>query len=80
MQNEDGSFNGDENGEIDIRFSYCAIAALRIIGKLDTINIENAKRYILSCKNFDGGFGNVPGAESHAGHSEYNLIIRSQSI
>ncbi|KAL7490088.1 hypothetical protein ACHAW6_015815 [Cyclotella cf. meneghiniana] len=32
------------------------------------INIHKAVRYILSCRNcFDGGFGSVPGAESHAG-------------
>lgn len=24
--------------------------------------------WILLCKNYDGGFGNMPGAESHAGH------------
>ena len=33
-----------------------------------TIDIHKAVRYILSCRNnFDGGFGAVPGAESHAG-------------
>jgi geranylgeranyl transferase type-2 subunit beta len=33
-----------------------------------TIDIQKAVRYILSCRNsFDGGFGSVPGAESHAG-------------
>ncbi|KAL3789926.1 hypothetical protein HJC23_010611 [Cyclotella cryptica] len=33
-----------------------------------TIDIYKAVRYILSCRNsFDGGFGSVPGAESHAG-------------
>lgn len=34
----------------------------------DTIDIKKAIRYIISCRNsFDGGFGAVPGAESHAG-------------
>ena len=31
------------------------------------IDIYKAVRYIISCRNFDGGFGCVPGAESHAG-------------
>lgn len=31
------------------------------------IDSYNAVRYIMSCRNFDGGFGCVPGAESHAG-------------
>jgi geranylgeranyl transferase type-2 subunit beta len=34
----------------------------------ETIDIHKAVRYIMSCRNnFDGGFGAVPGAESHAG-------------
>ncbi|KAJ3343065.1 hypothetical protein HDU93_000235 [Gonapodya sp. JEL0774] len=32
---------------------------------LDTNRIAS---WIARCRNFDGGFGNVPGAESHAGH------------
>ncbi|KXS12875.1 terpenoid cyclases/Protein prenyltransferase [Gonapodya prolifera JEL478] len=35
------------------------------LGRLDTDLIAS---WVLRCKNFDGGFGNVPGAESHAGH------------
>jgi geranylgeranyl transferase type-2 subunit beta len=31
------------------------------------IDVYKAVRYIMSCRNFDGGFGCVPGAESHAG-------------
>jgi geranylgeranyl transferase type-2 subunit beta len=31
------------------------------------IDVDNAVRYVASCRNFDGGFGCVPGAESHAG-------------
>lgn len=30
-QNEDGSFGGDEYGEVDTRFTFCAIAALFLI-------------------------------------------------
>jgi geranylgeranyl transferase type-2 subunit beta len=36
-------------------------------GEVAAIDIDKAVRYILSCRNFDGGFGSVPGAESHAG-------------
>jgi len=75
LQNDDGSFSGDEWGEVDTRFSYCALAALSILGVLhqeesnQTIKIDFNKttEYILSCRNFDGGFGCIPGAESHAG-------------
>ena len=89
LQQSDGSFAGDEWGEVDTRFSYCALSALSILGALpednhdddnvgddglneksstDTcIDLKKAALYVSSCRNFDGGFGCVPGAESHAG-------------
>lgn len=35
LQLPDGSFIGDSYGEVDTRFSYCALSALAILGKLD---------------------------------------------
>ncbi|XP_065862821.1 geranylgeranyl transferase type-2 subunit beta 1-like isoform X4 [Euphorbia lathyris] len=67
LQNEDGSFSGDEWGEVDTRFSYIAICCLSLLHRLDKINVEKAVNYILRCKNMDGGFGCTPGGESHAG-------------
>jgi len=93
LQQRDGSFAGDEWGEVDTRFSYCALSALSILGALpdtssddtrptssaddasstsssnekSTIDVQKAALYVSSCRNFDGGFGSVPGAESHAG-------------
>uniref|UniRef100_A0A671P5B1 Geranylgeranyl transferase type-2 subunit beta n=1 Tax=Sinocyclocheilus anshuiensis TaxID=1608454 RepID=A0A671P5B1_9TELE len=67
LQQEDGSFAGDKWGEIDTRFSFCAVATLALLGKLDAINMDKAVEFVLSCMNFDGGFGCRPGSESHAG-------------
>jgi geranylgeranyl transferase type-2 subunit beta len=67
LQQDDGSFLGDQWGEIDTRFSFCAIACLKLIDSLDIIDIDRATNFIMSCLNFDGGFGCIPGAESHAG-------------
>lgn len=36
-------------------------------GKMDAINVDKAVEFVLSCMNFDGGFGCRPGSESHAG-------------
>lgn len=68
-QLDDGSFTGDQWGEVDTRFSYCGLAGLAILGLLDSglINLTKACDFIARCRNFDGGFGAVPGAESHAG-------------
>ncbi|CAN4086598.1 unnamed protein product [Withania somnifera] len=67
LQNEDGSFSGDMWGEVDTRFSYIAILSLALMHRLDKVDVGKAVKYILSCKNVDGGFGCTPGAESHAG-------------
>ena len=60
---------GDYAGEVDTRFSYSGLSALSLLGKLDLINREAARDFILRCKNIDGAFGGVPGAESHAAYT-----------
>jgi geranylgeranyl transferase type-2 subunit beta len=73
LQQPDGSFIGDEWGEVDTRFTYCALSCLSILSKLHPaegdcpIDLPKAVEFIRTCQNFDGGFGAVPGAESHAG-------------
>lgn len=67
LQQGDGSFTGDDFGEVDTRFSYCAVATLALLGQLDAIDRDRSLDYILKCRNFDGGFGVQPGCESHAG-------------
>jgi geranylgeranyl transferase type-2 subunit beta len=67
LEQPDGSFTGDEWGEIDTRFSYCALSTLSLLGRLDAVDVDKAAEYIIKCRNLDGGFGCVVGAESHAG-------------
>ncbi|GIL91468.1 hypothetical protein Vretifemale_19070 [Volvox reticuliferus] len=67
LQQPDGSFAGDAWGEIDTRFTYCALLCLAILGRSSLINVPRALDFIARCKNFDGGFGCTPGNESHAG-------------
>jgi len=67
LQQDDGSVVGDEYGECDTRFSYCALNCLAILKLLPKLNVKAATDFVARCRNFDGGFGAVPGAESHAG-------------
>ena len=101
LQLPDGSVMGDEWGEVDTRFSYCALQALALLKALPAqqnstnsastsetteparadsdgngeggaqqakiFSVGQAVQFVKSCRNFDGGFGAVPGAESHAG-------------
>ncbi|KAK7061562.1 rab geranylgeranyltransferase [Favolaschia claudopus] len=66
LQQSSGVFAGDQWGELDTRFSYIAVNALSLIGCLDQLDKHKTADYIRQCKNFDGGFGNHIGAESHA--------------
>lgn len=67
LQQSDGSFVGDDAGEVDTRFSYCALATCAILKRLDAIDTDLACDFVLSCRNFDSSFGAVPGGESHGG-------------
>ena len=68
LQLPDGSFAGDRWGEIDTRFSFCALATAALLGRLASLDVEAAARHVaLRCSNFDAGFGAQPGGESHAG-------------
>ena len=55
------------SGEVDTRFSFCALACLALLGHLDAVNVPKAVEFVLSCMNFDGEFGSIPGSESHSG-------------
>lgn len=66
LQLPNGSFQGDQYGEIDTRFVYTAINSLSILGELSQDVIDPAVEFLHQCENFDGSFGMVPGAESHA--------------
>ncbi|KAB0366978.1 hypothetical protein FD755_020302 [Muntiacus reevesi] len=75
LQKEDGSFAGDTWGETHTRFSFCGMVTLALLGKLDATNVEKAIEFVLSCMNFDGGFGCRPGSESHAGQNSCLLLV-----
>jgi geranylgeranyl transferase type-2 subunit beta len=68
LQNRDtGTFAGDEWGEEDTRFMCTGLIALSLLHLMDLVNVDLAVQYIMSCANFDGGYGVSPGAESHSG-------------
>jgi geranylgeranyl transferase type-2 subunit beta len=62
-----GTFHGDEFGEPDTRFLYNAFNALSLLKLLHLVDVPLAVSYIEACANADGGYGTVPGAESHSG-------------
>lgn len=53
-------------GETDTRFLGAALIALSLLDLLSLVDMDMAVKHLELCKNFDGGFGVCPGAESHA--------------
>ena len=41
---------------------------MNLLKALDKIDKKKAAEYVLNCKNFDGSFGGIPDAESHAAY------------
>lgn len=48
-----------------LRCFFAFLSSLK--DRMDAINVDKAVEFVLSCMNFDGGFGCRPGSESHAG-------------
>jgi geranylgeranyl transferase type-2 subunit beta len=48
LQQPDGSFFGDKWGEVDTRFSYCALSTMSILGRLNSgdIDVQKAVEYV----------------------------------
>ncbi|KAI3838396.1 hypothetical protein MKX03_000640 [Papaver bracteatum] len=68
LQQPDGSFMPIHTGaEKDLRFVYCAAAISSLLNNWSGMDMEKAKEYIVNCQSYDGGFGLVPGLESHGG-------------
>ncbi|XP_066316148.1 geranylgeranyl transferase type-1 subunit beta-like [Miscanthus floridulus] len=68
LQQPDGSFMPTHIGaETDLRFVYCAAAICSMLDDWTGMDKLKAKEYILNCQSYDGGFGMVPGSESHGG-------------
>lgn len=69
MKQPDGSYTIHDDGEVDSRATYCALAVLYSLNIHDTILLENVTDWLLSCQTYEGGFGSVPGSEAHGGYT-----------
>ena len=70
MKRPDGGFNLYQNGEHDLRGVYCALVSGFLCNILDNVLVDRCKEYILSCQNWQGGFGSRSHrCEAHAGYT-----------
>ena len=81
-QQSDGSFAPHiESKECDMRFVFCAFAICFLLKDWSSIDLTKSLEFIKRCQSYDGGFGTMPGRESHGG-STYcavsGLILSNQ--
>lgn len=69
LKNPDGSFRMHENGESDTRSVYCVLSVAYLLNILSEELSRNTLEWLNRCQTFEGGFGGVPGTESHGGYS-----------
>ncbi|KAJ8399073.1 hypothetical protein AAFF_G00414520 [Aldrovandia affinis] len=69
MRQPDGSFVMHVGGEVDIRSAYCAVSVASLTNVLTPELVEGTPSWIVSCQNWEGGLGGVPGLEAHGGYT-----------
>ncbi|XP_063078350.1 protein farnesyltransferase subunit beta [Engraulis encrasicolus] len=69
VKQPDGSFVMHVGGEVDVRSAYCAASVASLTNIITPSLFEGTHHWILSCQNWEGGLGGVPGLEAHGGYT-----------
>lgn len=71
MDPNDGSMRMHNDGEVDVRASYCILAVTGLLNLLKAPTIINSRiaDFVASCQTWEGGFGGEPWAEAHGGYT-----------
>ncbi|KAJ3253874.1 hypothetical protein HK103_007674 [Boothiomyces macroporosus] len=73
VKQPDGSFKMHEDGEVDIRGSYCAINVAVLLNMMTPELIEGVPEFIAKCQTYEGGLGSFPNVEAHGGYTYCGL-------
>lgn len=76
-QRADGSFGFSASGSSDADMTAAAIWALTLAASPPTGAISQAKAFLNSCQNTDGGFGVLPGQTSSIATSSWAMIAQN---
>lgn len=71
LKNSNGSLSMHEDGEEDLRGTYCAITVAKLtnLEELSPDLFDNVAEWIMLCQTYEGGFGACPDAEAHGGYT-----------
>ncbi|WFD19917.1 protein farnesyltransferase [Malassezia caprae] len=56
LKQPDGSFLVHEQGEIDVRATYCVVVVATLLGLATDELLEGAASFVASCQTYEGGF------------------------
>lgn len=69
MKDVSGGFRMHRDGEVDCRGTYTVLAVARICNILTSELTNGVAEYLLSCQQYEGGFGGEPNNEAHGGYN-----------
>lgn len=69
LRNGDGSFLMHNDGETDVRSTYCVLVIASLLNIVTDELVENTATWISKCQTFEGGFAGIPLAEAHGGYT-----------
>ncbi|XP_045551511.1 protein farnesyltransferase subunit beta [Salmo salar] len=69
VKQPDGSFVMHIGGEVDVRSTYCAASVASLTNIMTPTLFQDTPTWIVSCQNWEGGLGGVPGLEAHGGYT-----------
>ncbi|RHY08475.1 hypothetical protein DYB36_004935 [Aphanomyces astaci] len=64
-----GAFRAHDQGELDVRTTYCAISIASLFGILTPELTRGVVEFVAACQTYEGGFGPYPFQEAHGGDS-----------
>ena len=63
LKQPDGSFLVHEQGEIDVRATYCVVVVASLLGLVTEELLDGVGAYVASCQTYEGGFAAMSCAE-----------------
>lgn len=73
MKSTEGGFRMHDEGETDMRGTYCAMAVASMCHILTDELTEGVAEYVRSCQTWEGGIAGEAGLEAHGGYSYCGL-------
>lgn len=73
MKCTEGGFRMHDEGETDMRGTYCAMAVASMLHILTDELVEGVPEYVRRCQTFEGGIAGEEGLEAHGGYAYCGL-------